>query len=489
MPSSALTLAVLTTLLMVTSPKNRIASAQDPVRKPASVQVGDIDRWQELMRHSVDFFERCAFDKESGSYYSEIDIDGAVQSKVRHIIATSRMLYALAHASRIDPKYTTRAAGLREYLRRKMTANEDIVGPYFRVAINDGEKDVVKVWNPERMKNEWVERVPTELIVNEQAYGLCGLVASYSVEPTTTALEEIEAHYRAFRQRFKDTSGTGFFDRYTLYATDKPGAANNTKSHDSTVYVATAFLLELHDAVHRIAASEGIDAKHRELARNLEAIAATDIAELADATANKMTDADDTGFIVEKFDGDWKPMRGDPEQGGETFGVTGHNFQAAWFLLRASQMPSASKEKSKSYSDKAGKILHNMLAKTEKGEGELRASPIDFVNGGFHDIFRREAGAPIFHTNKAWWQQAEGILALTLAEKLGVVADRKALDARDKALQFYVNHFIDYTKGGEFAVVKRQGKPVETELKGQVGKSAYHTVELYRYLTEYASTR
>lgn len=453
-------------------------AADEPKPPVTPITTADVGRFNKLIEHSVDFFEAHARDNKTGSYYTNIRIDGSRVNDVRHIVASGRMLYALSHSSRLNEKYKDHARHLRDYILRAMTAKEEGVGPYFRVAVGDDGKDV--------------GQPPTELFIHHQAYGLCGLVASYSVAPSIEELIEIEAFYTAFRQRYKDAEEKGFLHLYTLPADGRPGKASATKNFNSTVYVATAFLLELHDAVNRVQTSKDADPKHRELARKVYEIAASDLAELAEATANKLAAADGTGFIVESFDAQWNPAWPDNlKAGDDTIGIVGHNFQAAWFLLRASQMPSASKEQQAAYKAKAAEILKSMLGKPEKAG----AAPVDSKLGGFHNGFRRASGE--LHTewgsDKHWWQQAEGILALTLAEKLGVVTDPEALDARDKALQFFVDNFVDDEDdrgmNGEFKVVTREGKPRMEEPKGEPGKSAYHTVELYRYLIEYAGQR
>lgn len=477
-------------------------SSQDQGREePPPVRVGDVDRWKKLIRHSVDFFEQHAYHEPSGSYFSEIGPDGAVLSDVRHIVATSRMLYALAHASRIDSKYLPRARRLKAFLSRTMVARDVQGTPYFRVAVNAAGKTVVKQWDETKRKDVWIETAPDELAVHEQAYGLCGLVALYDVEPSAAALREIQVLYSAFRDHFKDRDGTGFFDTYVLPRPGRLGVPGHTKSFNSTVYVATAFLFELHDALGRVVAREDADAPHRELAREVHATAVADLSEIMDAVADKMVDRDGTGFIIELFDTDWNPAwRGwqwvKEGEVPESLGVVGHNFQAAWLLLRASRMPSVKDERAKRFADRAVSILRGMLLKPERGEGKLRGSPVDFAHGGFLDVFRREAGSPIYHTNKAWWQQAEGILALSLAERLHVEIAPNAGRVRDDALQFFVDHFVDDEEedkekdgrsNGEFAVVTRDGgQPQPREPKGHAGKSAYHTVELYRYLISYS---
>jgi len=487
--------SALALVLLVTSfpGEQTAARAQEP--KPgAGVGVGDKARLTQLIRHSVDFFD-ASYHKDSGSYFSDVGHDGKPLTDRRHVVPSGRMLYALAHASEIDPKYKGRALGLRDYLLGTMTANEAGVGPYFRGAVNGSGKEVVRHWDKDARKALWPEQANPDLKVNEQAYGLCGLVALYAVDPTPDGLRRIDEYYRAFRARFKDRGRgrTGFFSRYGLPGAASPGP-NATKNFDSTVYVGTAFLLELHAAAARVAAAPGVDAGHRDLAAAVRDTAAADLTELADAVADRMADAaDKTGFLVEHFDAEWKPAWPDDRKAdGDTIGVVGHNFQAAWFLLRASELPAAKQSgRGATYAAKAAGILTSMLA---RGEGR----PVDFRRGGFRNGFLRAGGTMFggWGGNKHWWQQAEGILALTLAERLKVRTTPDAAEVRDRAFQFFVDHFVDRQQGGEFDEVQEDGRRVVGEdmqpvdrPKGHAGKSAYHTVELYRYLIRYADPR
>ena len=161
------------------------------------------------------------------------------------------------------------------------------------------------------------------------------------------------------------------------------------------------------------------------------------VEELADQVADHFLDPQ-TGWIVENFTTDWRPdWRGwqkqtvDTPQGKRDFtiGVTGHNFQAAWFLMRAVEFPEIPITSRQKYLETARNILSSMLA----------SRAIDRMNGGVFDVFKREDGQNMWHTNKAWWQQAEGILALTKADLINLFDDPSqridARRARDQILQ------------------------------------------------------
>lgn len=68
-----------------------------------------LSRWSDSMVHSVDFFERTAWDPVSGSYASEIDLSGTRRSETRHLIALSRMVYGLTHTADLKPETLEKA--------------------------------------------------------------------------------------------------------------------------------------------------------------------------------------------------------------------------------------------------------------------------------------------------------------------------------------------------------------------------------------------
>ena len=110
----------------------------------------------------------------------------------------------------------------------------------------------------------------------------------------------------------------------------------------------------------------------------------------------------------------------------------------------------------------------------------------DWERGGFYDAFKRETDEPMWNKNKAWWQQTEAIMALTLANLQGVLKDEKAMEARDLGVDFYFNHFVDHKNGGEFDVVDEEGKPTKDTFKGGYAKSTYHCAEFAHFMARYA---
>lgn len=399
--------------------------------------------WSKSQIHSNDFFIHYGWDSKSESFSSDISSNGNVLSDKRYIIATSRMIYGLAHSSNINPKYLYYAKKQSDFLLNKMTKN-DSFGLYFKESVDSLGKEIDS--------NDTLK-------VNYQAYGLNGLVALYQISKNQKLIGKIENIYKSFYKRFHDPIHLGFFDEFNVNSQ----TAVKTKSFNSTVYVATSFLLDLAN-----------------LKTKNQIHYTKTIEELADKVVEFFPD-DKTGWIIENFSFDWKPeWRNWQIQGSSTIGITGHNYQAPWFLMRASELNNISAEKKSQYLKIAKLILTKMLS----------SNSLDLINGGIFDAFKREDDVPMWNTNKAWWQQSEMILALTKAISLNLFFDdeilkNKATQARDSSFKFYFNHFIDYKVGGEFPVVQKNGVPILTENKGQAGTASYHQVELARFMKKY----
>jgi len=378
--------------------------------------------WKWSIGHTLDFFDQHAWDEKTGSYACDLAVDGSHTSETRYLIAVSRMIYGLAHGGRLD-----RAQRLYAYLKGTMTRPEAGHGPYF-LADTAGTQDV--------------------LVVNQQAYGMCGMVALLAQTHDAALRADLQIAADEFYRRFHDPGPNGgFFDGYDL----RTGRPVHTKSYNSTVYVATSFLAEM-DRAMTIGGRPVGDV----------------LTEIGDIVSTHFLDAQ-TGWIVENFTEDWKPQWRDWQlQGQFTIGVTGHNFQAAWLLMRLGDK----------YDEAARTILQSMLKK-----------PVyDREHGGVFDVFQRETDQHQWHTNKPWWQNCEAILACTHAIRAGIVRDPEIVALRDRAVDFYFHHFVD-PAGGEFDTVTPEGQPTPDATKGNAGKSTYHTVEMARYMQLYLGGR
>jgi mannobiose 2-epimerase len=434
----------------------------------------DRNFWVSSMKHSTNFFKKYAWDESLGTFFSEIDANGKRTSGKIFVLALSRAIYGFAqtslYAREESRDYISTAQRAANYMLTNMVATENINGadlPYFKEMIDTSAESV----------ND------PNLHVNYQAYALCGLVALYEATGDKTLLQEIRKHYSAFIQRFKDASNGGFFDAYNV----STHQLTRTKSFNSTVYVATSFLLALRNA------DKGNEKFYDPV-----------LFELADLVSTKFVDPQ-LKWINENFSENWKVAWRDwqarsvaKENGGKadiTIGVGGHNTQASWFLMRVAEFaPEGQRQK---FQHAATDILEGVLSKV--GPRRVQANddaatqvmnttigPIlyDAQFGGFHDVFQRETDTLMWHTNKPWWQQAEAMLALSYAFKTKTLDATKWRPVLDQTVDFYFRSFIDIAGGGEFPEVSREGNGLGGA-KGQAGKSCYHTVELARHMIDY----
>jgi len=338
------------------------------------------------------------------------------------------------------------------------------------------------------------DRKDKPVVINEQTYGLTGLIAYYEAirddasvpeAEKDNILDTIQRGHAFITRHLLDTTYGGFYDSYDV-ATGTPVA---TKSYNSIVYPATSALLDLT----RIA-----DGPWR---RQI----CTQIKQLANLFVEHFPDPS-TGFIKENFKEDWtpewrgwqqQPVRKETDEVAEvagvdedqaknfmaSIGVAGHNTQGALFLLRVMKLLQEENmlapEQASFWYWTAQQLVDSMLERA-----------YDPQYGGWHDVFVRETGKKMWHTNKAWWQQEQGLLAtglLALFER--GKAGQRYRDATLQTLAFWDRAFIDRELGGDRKEVTLDGSPLLEVPKGDPGKSSYHSVEMARLAIELGLTR
>jgi mannobiose 2-epimerase len=454
-----------------------------------SAQIGTREYWVGQVTHIVDFFARVSVDREDGGYYTSIDYSGKIiDPHHKFLMPTSRQIYAYSVAYMLT--------GVRRYLDLATHGVQFVLGPgpYDRSGLNGhfrctAEKDVYWVEQVDksgRLSDD--EREEPVLLINQQTYALTGLIAYYEAtrDVSTSGVERhaildiIRRGYTFITRRFRDEVHGGFFDRYDV-ARQAPVA---TKGYNSTVYPATSAFFDLT----RIA----------DPAWRLEILG--EIRQLANLFVKHFPDPT-TGFIKENFTQDWTPeWRGwqlkevrrqvqelaeeagpDEEKSGTftaSIGIAGHNTQGALFLLRARTLLQKedllTAEEAAGWYATARQLVDNMLERA-----------YDSQFGGWHDAFVRETGQKMWHTNKDWWQQEQGLLAT------GLLALSETGDGGERyrrptlqTLAFWDSAFIDRDLGGDRKKVSREGAPLPQEFKGDVGKSSYHSVEMARLAIE-----
>jgi mannose/cellobiose epimerase-like protein (N-acyl-D-glucosamine 2-epimerase family) len=378
---------------------------------------------------------------------TNVGVDGNVVNLTLDGMNQSRHLYGVVKAYDFtnDAALLAKATKMAEaYLRRFV--NQFAAPPYLfeEVTVTDGE-----IAKPNADQALRIER---------QAYGLAGLVAYYRTTRDALVLDEIRRLHDGFVSRFHDADRRGFIDRVDPVN----GTRTETKSFNSTVYIATAYLLDLADV------EPDLGRRHRCLDL---------LTELADIVVEKFVshemDRDGTGFIVENFTADWHPDWRDWQRvnvDGREFSISvvGHNTQVGWFLLEMYERTNLEK-----YKDSAIATLKSSL---NRG--------FDWKNGGVYNGAKREEKDPsqrwMWGTAKAWWQQAETIQALIQADRLGLLdelrlVDGTGLEALEKTVHFWAK--FERPEGGTFAEVDESGLPKIDDFEN-ARKGTYHEAQV-----------
>jgi hypothetical protein len=276
-----------------------------------------------------------------------------------------------------------------------------------------------------------------QLHIWEQAYGLCGLVELCRCAPDAELLALIRELHAGLVRRFRPGGeGTPFFMDAELN-----GGAPTGGGYASVVYVATAYLINLHEADPECAGS--YEPILRELLPQAEA--------LWDEGA---------GWVREG-------------PGENAHAVPGHSFQLAWLFLRAADWTFLSVDRREHCRVLGLRILDRILAKTAAWNPSHQ---------GFFDRVSWKDGKPL-SGRKDWWQHAEALPTLALAYRM--TGKQCYLAQLDLTAQFYFDVFFDHTRGGEYFSVDDRDQPVGELNKGSKGKSSYHVAEAARFVIQY----
>jgi mannose/cellobiose epimerase-like protein (N-acyl-D-glucosamine 2-epimerase family) len=438
------------------------ASPSDEISTPA---LGTPAYWTAQARHMTDFFSRVSVDTQDGGFYTHIDADGQITNPdEKFLMPTSRQVHAYAAAFRMtgDLKDLALAKHGVDFILQHHVRRAPDGGVYFVQRVDK--------------KGELMEgEAEKPLLINEQTYGLTGLIGYYRITRDPQVLEVIQKGHEYLTKHFSDPVSGGFFDSVDP-ATGQP---DDTKSYNSTIYPATSALLELAEV------TDG----------ELQQKALAQVKELGDLFVEHFPDPQ-TGFIVENFTSHWQPdwrgwqsqnVAGQNDGEGQliavqnaTIGVGGHNTQGALFLLRADRLlrqhGMQSEADSARWTGTARTLVDSMLDRA-----------YDAQNGGWHDVFIRETGQKMWHTNKPFWQQEEGFLATLAMARL--TGEARYQEATGRTLEFWHRAFLDKREMvmpdgsvrevsfGDRQTVAKDGTPL-SDPKGAPGKSSYHSVEM-----------
>jgi len=281
---------------------------------------------------------------------------------------------------------------------------------------------------------------PQSFDIWQQAYGACGLTELYRHTQDRALLTSIHQLNSALIKRFQDKKSGGFYGEYKL----DEGQVSGSKTIQSLMYPITALMSNLW-----LADSENRAIYEPIIKENL-------------SIAYRCVWNDSLKWVNTRFDDNWNPVRGNDD-----VVSPGHNFQFAALLLRSKAWTFIPEEQREAYAVLGKTIVRETLAK--------KIWDKDQINQGFWEAINPHTNA-IISKNKSWWQHCEALIALSFL--------KDEYDPEFKALHdFYFATFSDSSRGGEWAKVDEENKPV-VEPKGQKGKSVYHHIEMIRFINE-----
>jgi hypothetical protein len=292
------------------------------------------------------------------------------------------------------------------------------------------------------------------------AYAAASQLALYDVTGNQPALERAKQLWRTIRKNFKNDDG-GLVNGWNPVFSQK----TNIVDFASTVYVATASGLDLLPLLHGVEAE-----KHRQLLINLGKIVARQM-----MMPNSL--------MVERLSADLEPVRNPNwfpkyqddagvERPGD-YSIAGHQAQAVWFLLRLLSLDLEPRDNE----------LFKIVIRREF-DFLLQEPFVDLKRGGIVNVFVRQTGLPYHESwakTKAFWQQAELILALTEAKRLHVYDNALSQSVLEKTVGF-LRHYFDENNNPMAAVVTAEGNPTVDDRENIAPIFAYHLTELRRFV-------
>ena len=390
--------------------------------------------YSKTMKNSIAFFDENAYLPDRKAYYSEVDNEGKVVSKKIYTVALGRIIYGLSYSSKYESTNLQKAKDAAAFQINNLIGKEDAVGDYSISFIEGDKLDTSKT-----------------LDIWQQAYGLCGLTELYRNSPNKKLLTQIHRLHDAFVERYKDKKNGGFFGLYKIDS----GQVSGSKTLQSLMYPITAYLGNLWLA----------DKENR---HKYEPIINENLAILY-----KHAWANELGWVNLKYDDYWNVCKHESAEK-ICFTVTpGHNFQFASLLLRTKDWDFISEADKLKYKKMGLEILSSTLQKPIFSGNNISEGFFSEVNPTTNQIL---------DFRKTWWQHCEAMIALSLCNGK-YATELEALE------NYFFSHFPDFKNKGDFFFLDKDNQPITTELKGAKGKSAYHTIELIRFLMENKSTQ
>lgn len=385
-----------------------------------------VNKIHKIMRNNVRFFLDHAYDDKNKVFYSEVDNDGTVQNTNIHIIGLSRLVYGLMEASSVIHES-------HEEMRNKAYEAVIFIKKYMI------GKDKYGPYFIPTVNEKGEPHLHDGLNIWEQSYGFNGLVTYYEKTHNPDILEMIHELFDAYVKRFHDDEKGGFVFNYSL---DKD-KDYDSKCLQTIMYPVTSFQgrLYLVDVINQ--------EKYEPWLKEAYKLGHQYLYDFRSNTIKVTLDRHLNGI-------------GDKEV------LPGHFFQLAWFFMSSKKYKALLGDKNLyAY---GYYIYLETLKKTWMKEA---------LSKGLPESINTKTGEAA-SSKRIWWEHSEWINAMC---HLNIVP----FDKVRQVLQLFENMFVDYDKGCEFFAVNEQGEP-EDMLKGDLGKSSYHTIEMCKFILDRLSS-
>jgi cellobiose epimerase len=387
-------------------------SCTNSPEKTSDVLSGDYWKIQALT-DIMPFWTEYARDKKSGAFFTNLDslwLPFGSQDKYPSMVSRHLFSYSVAYLLSGDEDNLKIADNTLKWLLENAWDKE--YGGWFD-ALDAGGKPV------QTTKTTFV-----------QVYTITGLTLYYFVTHDTTVLRYIEKSNELLESKVWDSISGGYFNMMNR----DWSIADSNKSFSSQLTPVSGYLIYLYQATR--------EKKYLD-----------QISRILDTTMNNMVD-NESGWILENFDRNWKYLKGKDD---ETEINIGHNIEAATMLLR-DYLITGSPDHLKSAKTLAWKINKNGVL----NDKEVWLTTVSRTSSARHG------------TDTYWWVQAYGnIFNLYLHHVLG---KSQYLDDFQKGAGFWDSSFIDKKNGDTYFSVDTAGRPND-RTKATRFKTSYHSIE------------
>ena len=400
--------------------------------------------WIEYVLKIQEFWKKHAIDKEYGGYFTNLSRNGEITQTDKHTYVISRIIYGFCTSFALT--------GNLEFLELAKH------GVNFQLKHSLRKKGEYILWETHLNRDGSLHKSnPRFYNIFTQIYSLTGLISYYSVTHSKEIEEIIKKSIHTLNVLFKDNKFGGFFDSIDKSSLKPIKNLSDSKSFNSTIDVAISTLLPFFESCPKTSP---------EILGMLREIVQLILSHFIDKR---------TGWIREVFKRNWKfsnPNMHNPySTPDKNIGIVGSNTKTAWLLLRMYDL--VEKDYRKVVFSSANTILSNM---SKKGYDSFR--------WGWFDVILRESDEFVWHQNKCWWAQEEGILGNFLYYLL--TKNNIYRQIVNESIFFYLEYFIDKDYGGIFDTVDINGNAYNSS-KANPLKGSYHEIEIAYYLYLYFS--